>query len=338
MTSASKRGAGIQFIIPAESESADKTTPQHGALPKSGVAMVALGGMASANLRRELDETKKKLQSTKSSLEELHSAGAPPVKVDPRKIRISRWANRHEASFNSAEFIELKEDLRESGGNLVPIKVRPIEDREGFEYELVYGHRRHRACIELGLPVLALVQKIDDKQLFLDMERENGYRVSLSAYEQGAHYLRAVESGLFRSFVGLSSEIGVSIGNISKAVKIAKLPASVVGCFPSPLCITYRMGEALSEALERDPDGVLRRAEELSQLEQRPTEEAILRRLVGDTVKKVTELKIGDRKVGSFQMSKRGDMQVAFKIPGVAEERQPEVLKRIQKLLEELIK
>ena len=52
---------------------------------------------------------------------------APLRKLDPSLIRPSKWANRHEASFQTAEFQELKAEIAAAGGNVQPIKVRSEE-------------------------------------------------------------------------------------------------------------------------------------------------------------------------------------------------------------------
>ena len=38
----------------------------------------------------------------------------------------SRWANRHESSFATADFIRFKADIEHAGGNVQPIVVRPL--------------------------------------------------------------------------------------------------------------------------------------------------------------------------------------------------------------------
>jgi hypothetical protein len=58
-------------------------------------------------------------------------ADGKPLKLDPRSIRPSTWANRHEASFESAEFEELKAEIADAGGNVQPIKVRPLATPDG---------------------------------------------------------------------------------------------------------------------------------------------------------------------------------------------------------------
>lgn len=177
-------------------------------------------------------------------------------KLDPSAIRPSRWANRHETSFAGQDFAALKDEIESAGGNVQPIKVRPAGD--GFE--LVFGHRRHRACLELGLQVLAVVEPLTDAELFAQMDRENRSRKDLSAWEQGMMYRRALDAGLFPSLRMLAKDIGRDATAVSEALRIADLPAEVVAAFKSPNDIQFRWAKPLADACAQDLDGVLARA------------------------------------------------------------------------------
>ena len=119
--------------------------------------------------------------------------------LDPKVVTWSPWANRDPANFSGAEFVELKNEIASAGGNVQPIKVRALTPGGEFSYEIVFGHRRHRACLELGLPVLSVVDNLGEVELFVQMDRENRSRKNLSAWEQGMMYQRALEKGLFPS-------------------------------------------------------------------------------------------------------------------------------------------
>lgn len=191
--------------------------------------------------------------------------GATPVRlIDPARIRPSKWANRHEASFETAEFSELKNEIESAGGNVQPIRVRPLaralNGSTDADYELVFGHRRHRACLELGIPVRALIEDASDQELFEAMERENRGRKNLSAWEQGCMYRKALDEGLYPSLRRLADAVKVDVSLVSKSVALARLPEAVVAAFPSPIDIQFRWAQPLSEALQKDPEGVLRRA------------------------------------------------------------------------------
>ena len=195
---------------------------------------------------------------------------SPLRKLDPSTVKASKWANRHEASFLTAEFQELKAEIAAAGGNVQPIKVRPVEvlnrstPSTDATYELIFGHRRHRACLDLGIPVLAAIEEASDVSLFEQMERENRGRKNLSAWEQGTMYRKALDEGLYSSLRRLAESLGVDVSLVSKSVSLARLPETVVAAFQSPLDIQFRWAAPLAEAMQKDPDGTLERARTLA--------------------------------------------------------------------------
>jgi ParB family chromosome partitioning protein len=188
-------------------------------------------------------------------------AGKPVLMIPAKSIKPSIWANRHGDAFDGPQFTAFKAEIESSGGNVQPIKVRRVSDELGEErFEVVFGHRRHRACLELGLMVSAFVDDVDDKTLFIEMERENRQRADLRPYEQGVMYIRALDNGIFPSLRKLAEEVGVDVGNASKAVSLARLPVPVLECFASRLDIQFRWASELKVALEKEHDVVLARA------------------------------------------------------------------------------
>lgn len=212
---------------------------------------------------------------------------APLRKLDPSMIKPSKWSNRHEASFLTSEFQSLKAEIAAAGGNVQPIKVRPMPVLNGSTpqsapcFELIFGSRRHRACAELGIPVLAAVEDASDVSLFEQMERENRGRENLSAWEQGTMYRKALDEGLYPSLRRLAESVGVDVSLVSKSVSLARLPEAVVSAFRSPLDIQFRWAAPLAEAMQKDPDGTLARARGITELRADLTPAAVLSRLLG---------------------------------------------------------
>jgi ParB family chromosome partitioning protein len=239
----------------------------------------------------------------------------PARHLDPKIVHPSVWANRHPDSFGNAEFEMLKADIATAGGNTQAIKVRPFGSRPG-EYEIVFGHRRHRACLDLNLPVLALVEAVDDRQLFRAMDFENRARKDLSPWEQGVMYRRALDEGMYPSLRAMAQDLGVDAGNVSKAIALAKLPDEVVRAFPSPLSIQFRWGPMVSEALQRDPEGVVARAREIARVADRTAQQALdallaVKAEAGEEAG--TAIMVGDRKVGEI---KRSQSRLSIRIDG----------------------
>ena len=327
MSSVSKRGAGIQFVLPPEATATEVDEHSASSAPDSEPVLQPRGGVASIAMAVTLGrDVRQQFEAQKARLAEYDKSGSPPITIDPRRVTGSRYANRHEASFSTPEFADFKADIRESGGNLVPIKVRPIKDAKPGEpdFEVNYGHRRLRACLEDGLRVTVLVQPVDDRKLFVDMDRENRGRASLSAWEQGIMYARALGDRLFANQKVLAGELGLSEAVVSRAIAIGNLPSEIVGCFSSPLAISYRTGLELAEAVAADTDAVLRRAAEIFATTPRLDDVAVVRLLVDAGKKRAavgkgttTPLLFGKRKLGKVTVAANGTMSIELKLPAI---------------------
>lgn len=233
--------AAAQTGEPAAASKASRTAP--------GVLMAAMGVMGDRD--KETAELRKQLAQWE---------GAHPARrIDAQLVDESRFANRSDARYAGPVWEAFKSELVQSQGNVQPVVLRPSPASDG-RYEVVFGHRRTRACRECGLPVLAVLMPMNDADLFLMMERENRSREDLSPWEQGESYRRALQSGLYRSLRQLAHAVGRDPGIVSRYVAIAELPEPVLKAFRSPTVIQKRWGEKLAEAIQRDPDGVVARA------------------------------------------------------------------------------
>lgn len=243
--------AAASASVPA-APAASPTASPVAAKPRTGPGYNALQIFTGNALQERITELEAELQRA--------SAERGSLLLAADSIVPSRWANRHESSYAGKAFEELKSEIKDARGNVQPIMVRPLSDAANgtAKYEVVFGHRRHRACLELELPVQAVIKDVSERELFGFMERENRVRRNLSAYEQGVMYRRALDEGLFPSLRQLAAHVGRDHSDISKAMRIATLPQEVVGAFASPNDIQFRWAALLTEALERDRDAVLR--------------------------------------------------------------------------------
>lgn len=273
--------------------------------------------------------------------------GAAPVRLlDPKLIRPSRWANRHEDSFTSPEFEELKNEIESAGGNVQPIRVRPVLNgstpaaQGGAMYEVVFGHRRHRACLDLGIEVRTLIEDASDQELFEAMERENRGRKNLSAWEQGCMYRKALDEGLYPSLRKLAEGVKVDVSLVSKSVALARLPDAVVAAFPSPLDIQFRWAQPLGEALQKDPDGTLSRARGLKDQAAVMSAAQVFEALVNPkqsalngSTSRVTTLGKSAKKGATVTADAKGGVQIKFAPGVVPEARRQDLIKLIEGFL-----
>ena len=264
--------AAPPLLASAPSEAPGLVVPAESRMPRTGPGQMLA-------FRSHMQESNQKVEVLQARLNEFE--GSLPVRMlDPKEVHPSKWANRHASSFSLPAFETLKSEIESAGRNVQPIKVRPRAGGAGG-YEIVFGHRRHRACLELGIPVAALIEAVDDKALFAAMDRENRMRADLSPFEQGQMYRRALDEGLYASLRQLAYELGVDPGNVSRAVSIARLPDEVLAAFGSPTQIQYRWGQEINAALQRDAQGVISRARALGQGGARLSASQVLDRLTG---------------------------------------------------------
>jgi ParB family chromosome partitioning protein len=263
-----------------------------------------------------------------------HEGSIPTRKLDPQVVVPSRWANRHPDSFSTTEFARLKQDIGLAGGNVQPILVRTLIDQPGH-YEIVFGHRRHRACSELGIPVLATIDPgaVSDLDLFSAMDRENRERADLSPFEQGTMYRRALDEKLYPSNRRLAEALGVSHTWVANVLLVADLPAPVVECFRSPLEIQHRHAKRIAAALETDRKGVLRRAEKLRAQKNPKAATVVFAALLGES-REASDLahqplEIDGRQVGSWSRDGAGRLSIQIEAAYVNDDRHLSVLKAI---------
>lgn len=335
---------GLDRPTPLPSSQAENTAATNANIRTKTAPGQMLGFM------REQSSAIKEVESLKERLAEFKDAQVAKH-IDSKLIIPSVWANRHESNFSGPEFAELKAELLSSGGNIQPIKVRPLHQETGVGpsnppgdgealYEIIFGHRRHRACLELGLPVLAMIEPIDAQTLFVQMERENRSRKNLSAWEQGMMYARALDQGLYASNRQLAAAIGRDLGDVGKALALARLPMAVVTAFASPLDLQYRWAKPLSEAQQKDPEGVIARAEALRGKATTLTSKEILAELMGEgqgssvakSVGKEQVIRVNAQAVGAMTEGPKGSTNIRLDKPLSGTQREA-LLKLLQDFL-----
>ncbi len=245
-------------------------TREDGVKPKTAIGAMAQFTDRQSIAIREAAQLKDQLKEFTGSL--------ATRRIDPTLIVRSKWANRHALSFGDLEFDHLKEDIRQQGGNVQPIKVRHRKG-DASHYEIIFGHRRHQACLELGIDVLALIDDLDDKHLFIEMDRENRQRKDLRPFEIGVMYSKALDEGLFSSARKLAEEVGIDQSQLTKALSLARLPVDILNAFVSPLDLQYRWVADLVGAIQKDPDRVLEIAKAIATESPRPPAATVFQRL-----------------------------------------------------------
>ncbi len=203
--------------------------------------------------------------TTLDEIEAEHRKGSRFQKIPADQIAPSKFANRLPFNYDSEVFKAFREDIKHTDGNTVPVLVRPLGDfSRKIRYELVTGHRRHRACLDLVLDVRCQVEDLTDRELVERMSAENRQRTDLCSYEKALHFQRILDAKLYATHTALAKAHHVDNSTVSKLLKLAALPPAVVQAFKSEDLIHVNWGHRLQNALEEDYDGVISRAQQLA--------------------------------------------------------------------------
>jgi ParB family chromosome partitioning protein len=216
------------------------------------------------------------------------SDGMVILRLDPGSIGLTEFANRNELSLSTKDesFRDFKESIRVRGQD-TPVRVRPAASPSNTAYELVEGHRRHAAILQLnkeidgGFPILARLdaKACDAKDLVLKMYRENAERKDLSPHETGGMFAQWLRLGLYNSQRELSAAARLHESTVGQYIAIAELPAEVIAAFRDPRTISLRWSKDLAKACRDRLKIVLARAAKLAKAEPPPPAEAVYRAL-----------------------------------------------------------
>jgi ParB family chromosome partitioning protein len=219
-------------------------------------------------------------------------SGRVIAEIEPARIVESRWASTTAREWHSTEFALLKEDIQATGGNVQAIKVRPVGSNTGSErlspdaevpamFEIVFGHLRHRACLELDLPILSVIESIHDAQSVKEFIVENRRRLPWQAWRLGETCRRALDAGLFHSVRRMAEDMSFDVAEACLLLELARLPFFIRDKFEG-MEITRSLAKDLATAYALDPERLSRNAKQADFAPCR-TARAVQRQLTGAT-------------------------------------------------------
>ena len=145
------------------------------------------------------------------------------VDLDPRLLDVSFVADR--LSDEGEEYLELKQAIKASG-QTTPILVRPSSS-DNQRFMVVFGHRRLKVAKELGIPVKAVVKKLDDITSAIVQGQENSARSNLSFIERAYFARNLLASGMTKDVV--RSSLVIDEAMLSKMLGVVEVvPAPII--------------------------------------------------------------------------------------------------------------
>ena len=189
-----------------------------------------MSGIANTIARSGVNTGDRIVKTSAPALGALQGSLAAIREIDPSLVDDWGPADRlgEFTAVNSDEdgdsFEALKSSIKD-GGQQVPILVR--RGKTDGRYEAIYGRRRLRACRELGVPVRANIQDLDDATALLAKGLENAARRNLSFYEKARFAGAILEAGHDTSTV--RQVLNLSASGLSHLMKVSQNVPSKIG-------------------------------------------------------------------------------------------------------------
>jgi ParB family chromosome partitioning protein len=176
-------------LLSAELESSENKTdptpppPAPAQTGRVGAGVIGAAHRAIGDIRAERDRLRAIVESGEGWIQDL----------DPQVIDASPYPDRLPDD-DPQDFERFKRSIEEEGQK-VPIQVRR-HPSSNDRYQVVYGHRRWRAALELGRTVRAIEVEISDLDLVLALGIENASRQDLTWIERALFAARMDDAGI----------------------------------------------------------------------------------------------------------------------------------------------
>lgn len=178
--------------------------------------------------------------------------------LDPARCRIWSGNARAYDRLNEAACRDLIDSIIAEGGQKVPAVIRRLEGDPDHDYEVVAGTRRHWSISWLrtnsypDMVFIAQVHVLDDEAAFRIADIENRARADVSDIERARNYAQAMGAYYGGHLTRMAERLNISKGWLSKMVKVAGIPDTVLGAFASLTEVQLKPAYPLAQALD-DP-------------------------------------------------------------------------------------
>lgn len=171
------------------------------------------------------------------------------VAVNPFRCRMWEFHDRLEEHID-AESCRAEIDSFKKHGQLVPALGRQLHGDPGFDVELIYGARRLFVARHLNTQLLVEIRKMSDLEAIVAIDIENRQRIDISPYERGLSFVQWLRAGYFDSQDDIARALQISASQVSRLMRLARLPSVILSAFGSPTTICEAWGRDLLDCLD----------------------------------------------------------------------------------------
>jgi len=171
-------------------------------------------------------------------------------------------------------------------GQLIPVLGRRLAGEQDYDFELYLGARRLFVARHLKCELSVEIRDLTTRDALIAMDIENRQRTDVSPYERGLSYSRWLRAGLFKSQDDIAHSFHMSASQVSRLLRLARLPAVIVGAFANPRDIREAWGLEIADALDDTyrRQLTINKARAISKRERKSLPEDIYRELLSASV------------------------------------------------------
>lgn len=167
------------------------------------------------------------------------------ITINPKKCRT--WFYSDRSYFELGDIEDLAEDIK-TNGQLQPAIVRKIDEVD-YEYEIIAGERRWRACCLFNLPLKAVVIDKDDVECMIIQTSENK-KQQLSPYSLAKVYLK-IMTDLEISQNEMSKRLNIPKSSFSELMSFNKVPEEIWNAVGDMSLVSAKTAAYLAKTCEK---------------------------------------------------------------------------------------
>ena len=175
------------------------------------------------------------------------------IYVNPEECEPWKYANRQEGELGDIDGLV---DSIKAHKQLQPALIRHHPTPHGdIKYEVIFGRRRHIACLKLGIPFLAIRKEIPNVQdAIASQDAENKLRNDVSNYSNALLYQRLLEDKVFKTEKDLAEKLRFSTSTLNDLMSYAKIPDDIVKTIPNIHSLSKQLAVTIVQLLNKSED------------------------------------------------------------------------------------
>ncbi|HEO1499423.1 TPA: ParB/RepB/Spo0J family partition protein, partial [Legionella pneumophila] len=172
------------------------------------------------------------------------------IYVNPEECEPWKYANRQEGELGDIDGLI---DSIKSNKQLQPALVRNHPNPHGkIKYEVIFGRRRHIACMRLGIPFLVIRKDIPNVQdAIASQDAENKLRNDVSNYSNAMLYKRLLSDNVFKTEKELSEKLRISYSTFNELMAYSKIPEDIVDAIPDVHTLSKQLAVTIVQLLNK---------------------------------------------------------------------------------------